>query len=721
MSRFNIRKRVGQRFEKAVYSVMSKFSIGYGQETPGIGGGQEPDPPYEREINPEWIYEMRNDQSLINNSIEEKVNQTFRRGLTDWKRDYVAKCPNCNEEFDTIQPFRKQLGDEGYTLDEEDMDFDTKRPCPSCEEVVDFHRPDESEKRDMDKFFQKANERDRADMFLEGEDQSSVSQTFLEVCKEVGWDVESFDDGWMIFERDYYISEDGSVTGWKFRGVHRGPPELMRYSADDEGNMGEEKWVCLKCRAVEDEYSPQDTGERCENCSNKTYRAYAKMLDQPNGRAVEWYVRGEFAHSSEYEPSKFYGYSPILSVWEEARTIEQMDAWYKEAYEERKTPRGALVIRSSNAESVRSFNREQMEKLRADPQHIPTFIDDTEGKGDPLMWQPLLEEPAQMQHMQMREWFLDRISAKFGVTSIFQSASPDNSGLSQSMEIIVSNRSAQRLKAVFDDVFIPAFIDNLQVDGWYREIAEVEEEDEVAEAERMGRELQNAQVAQQVGADVEWTNQDTIDVKPGELEPPEQEGPGGGEGGGPMGGMMGGGPGGGEGPGGGPGGGGPGPSNLLEQGGGPPGDGPSGPSGPMGGRPQEPNQAGGEPRSRNKPTGDNPIQAADNTMTTDTEGTSNATHGGGRGEEFDIFGHIESMLEEEKNKEVRKGWKHQARLQYDDRYGALGLEAETIEDYAGDDERTFSDLVEDNYGRWFKMPESKDAAKRLYRIFGGDQ
>lgn len=700
-----------QRFENGVVSVMRKF--GYASAGTRMGRGRRPEPPYERQVPPRWIYQMRRKNALINNAIEEKVNQTFRRGLTNWEKEYIARCPECDTEYDSPERFRSQLGDAADDLEEEDFDFSTERPCPTCGLMVEMDTPNKWEKERAQSFLEQVNARGQTDQFLDGDRQNSVGQTFVEVCKEVSWDIQSFDDGWMIFERDYILNENGEIEDWELKEVHRGPPELMRYSVnDDSGEIGTKYWICPKCRATDEHYQPQKNGTRCQQCDAKTYRAYVEMLNEPGGKPQEWYIRGEFAHASEYEPSKFYGLSPIITLWEEARTLEQMDMWYKEAYEERRAPRGAMVVRSSNAESVRSWNQQQMEQLKNDPQHVATFIDDTDGKAQPITWQPLLEEPAQMQHMQMREWFMDRISAKYGVTSIFQSASPENSGLSQSMEIIVSNRSAMRLQQVFNTVFLPALVSQLQLEGWTIEVEPPEEEDEMAEADRIGKELKNAQTAQQVGAQVEWTPQDAIDVKPGMLEPPEEEGGGG------MADMMGGG--------GGDDGGGGGSGSVQDMlpgggGGGAGGAGSSGPTGPSGGRPVESNATGGEPRSRPEPTQGNEIQAADDALTTDDGGASNATYSGRRGGVINIFDHIREMLADETSNKMRKRLFTQAKTAFDKNYQPLGLNGDTIEEYALSDEKNFYDLCEAHYGKWMKYPMARDAAEDLYNLFEANQ
>ncbi|AGM11715.1 portal protein [Halovirus HCTV-5] len=523
-----VRSRVTSTLDKRIAGMLSKYGVGYPSfsraEQPR---GREPQPPYQRRVSPTFIYRLRQNSTLVNNAIEEKVSQTFRRGFTEIEKKWEAKCPACKETYETLQPFY----DEFSWLEEGDeVDFSKERRCPDCDERVGFKTPDKQDKFLLESFLGQANQRSQVNSDLEPSEQNSVGQTLLEVFKEVGWDIQSFDDGWLIFERSYKTDSDGKIVDYELKGVHRAPPELMRYSVDENGHFGQEYYVCVECRATEGEmYEPQRSGEHCQNCGSHTYPVYAVGIDGlgrgNNEDPDNYFIRGEFVHASEYEPSKFYGYSPILTLWDEASTLEKMDNWYREAYKERRAPRGAMIISSSNSESTRAFNKGEMEKLRNDPNYIPTFIDDSQSGegGKPIEFINLLETPAAMQHMEMREWFLDRISAKYGVTAVFQSGSPENAGLSQSMEIQVSNRSADRLRTIFNNTFFPAILGQLGVDGWEVKVDTVEEEDEQEEAQLTQTHLKMAKLALEIGAQVEWTANDRADIKAGKLEAPQEE------------------------------------------------------------------------------------------------------------------------------------------------------------------------------------------------------
>jgi hypothetical protein len=493
----------------------------------GVAGTVEP--PYKRQFDPDWIYRIRRNSALVNNSIEEKVNQTFRRGWGEWEKRYEAKCPNCKEEFGSEADFV-----EDYHPEDVEIDFDTERRCPNCEEMVELKTPDPETLERAKRFLQRANGKELSGAHLEPDNASSVSQTFLEVLREGSWDLESFDEQWLTFSRSYTYNANGKITDFRLEEAYRAPPERMEYVVDKEtGEFGGEYWVCVRCREHNETYTPETEDQPCSDCGGHTYEVFAVAKnDSRGGDIVRYFIRGEFAHRSIYEPSKYYGYSPIVSLWEETRTLEQMDSWYQDAYEQRRAPRGALAIKSSNAKSTREWNKKQFNKLRNDPNHIPTLMDDGETNGDPLTFINLLESPAEMQHMEMREWFKERISAKWGVTPIFQ-GSPSESGLSQSMEIEVSSRAAGRLRTVQNDL-IDVVLRQLGVEGWKVEIAPVEEENEQEEIELQLKHLQAAQQAAALGREVEWTEDNRARIKPGDME--AQEGADGGMG---MGGMDG--------------------------------------------------------------------------------------------------------------------------------------------------------------------------------------
>jgi len=509
--------------------------------TGNYGGLNKPAPPYQRHFSPLWIYKIRRDSGLINVAVNKKRDQVFKRGFTEWRKEYDAKCPACREEFEGFDAFRKQMGDQGDELDEEDFDFDSQRTCPECEEVVEMMEPDKDVRRSAQQFFDRANSQgSQMSGILEPQEQSSVSQSLLEVFEELGQDLESFDDAWLIFDRAYYTDDNGSIIDYDLEEVFRAPPELMRYSVEEETNdPGGEYWVCVRCRAGEDEYFPEEEEQPCRHCGGTTYEAFAYAMQTPDGKEDEFFIRGEFAHDSLYEKSRFYGYPPVLSLWEEARTMEQMDSWYHDAYEERRAPRGAITVNAARDEELRTMNYQQMEKLREDPNYIPLFMNDQETEGEPIKFVELLSDPAEMQHMEMREWFMERIQSKWGVTAILMSGSPENSGLSQSMEVEVSQKAAENLRDVFHDTFLPAVLAQLGTEGWTRLIEPAVEEDESEEAQLVGQHLNNAQKALQMGAEVEWTRNDRAEIKQGELENPEEgmDGMGGMPGGGGGGGM----------------------------------------------------------------------------------------------------------------------------------------------------------------------------------------
>ena len=703
-----IRERLGkakQSAENFVVSTMRKYGFGaFGRSSYGTPDQHEPI--YDRTYSPEWIRSIARQQSIVNNAIEEKVQQAFRRGFDEWEKQYDAKCPNCKKEFHSAHPFERQYGSavENGELSIENIDFESERVCPNCGEMVQFETPSERVKEVAQTFFNKANARDQDDVISPSR-HASVAQSFLQVCREVGRDIQTFDDGWMIFEKSYTLDEEGNVKTWQPQGVYRAPPTKMRYSVSQNGKFGGEYYACLECRAKNpEEYQAQKNPGPCQSCGNRTYEVFAYMQEEERGgEPTQFFIQGEFAHDSEYWPSRLYGLSPIVSVADEARTLQKMDSWYRSAYEERRAPRGAIVLGNQNNQSVRSWTREQTQKLNNDPQHIPVFMGDQEGSGRPIEWISLLEDPTQMQNMQMREWFLDRVSAKFGVTGVFQSAQAQGTGLSQSQEILVSNRSAERLQRVFEDTFIPAFLEFLHADGWERHLKSPEEEDESEVEQMMGRRLQNVQTAKDLGLEVEWTAEDKYDIKPGRLEQEEGDDDEG------VGSMFG-----------------PSPLEQLED------DdsrhsNPSddrvttdegvdaaGTTTPAGGRPEDAESQGGMPDQPETPTTDDPVRRSDGTVTTDTSGYSSPTYSGKPGQVIDVLQDIRDTEDEEgKMQKVQK-----LRRKYNECVQATDGDLPSYEEIERSviqrPDTDFEAFQRNSYGPWVESVEAVMFVEKVY-------
>lgn len=299
-----------------------------------------------------------------------------------------------------------------------------------------------------------------------------------------------------------------------------------------------------------------------------------------------------------------------------------------------------------------------------------------------------------MQHMQMREWFLDRISAKFGVTAVFQTGGANSPGMSQSLEIVVANRSTERLQNVFEDVFIPAVVGQLQLDGWTIGLEKPEEEDEQAEAQRIGRELQNAQIATGLGREVEWTREGRADIKPGffAVEGGEEEE-------GMMGALMGGG--------------GAGSPTPME------GDA-GGQTTPEGGRPNDPNEMGGGPREPQDPSTENPMARSNDAVSSGDaggpgEGYRNAVYGGSDDELEDYLTHVQAQLDsDDYDADTKKSIVESARKVFDE--SDIDITSDTVEQYAAEPTKTFQDMRKFAGDGWRGDYIHNDIVRQMYDV-----
>lgn len=332
---------------------------------------------------------------------------------------------------------------------------------------------------------------------------------------------------------------------------------------------------------------------------------------------------------------------------------------------------------------------------------------DGEGSSRPIEWISLLDDPAQMQHMQMREWFLDRVAAKFGVTAVFQNANAQATGLSQSLEVVVSNRSAERLQGVFEDTFIPAFLGFLQIDGWERHLKPPEEEDEQAVEQMMGRRLQNVQTAKDLGFVVEWTEEGKYNIRPDTVgdEPDDEDGEDG------VGSMFG-----------------PNPMEDNESSNSNPSDervttdegvDSAGTTTPAGGRPEDAEATGGMPNQPDTPTSDNPIRNDSKTVTTDTGGYRNVTYGGKPADAIDVLQDIEDAEDEEEKANKAEKLRALYNECVEETDGGLPTYEEIERSVLQRPDKGYEAFRRSGSGSWKTNYEAEQFVKRVYQFIEG--
>ena len=275
------------------------------------------------------LYATVQESVVLRTTINTLCQEVFRRGHY-WQKKFHKKCTNCQEEYkhDTVQTCRI-CGNE---------EFDS----PDVDQIL-YPR-----------------------WFLE--QRNSMDQSFMDVMREIEWDLDIVDDAFLILIKEYFIDPDnGEISFFRVKEIMRGDPTFMRIVADKRGSRGGRYLICPVHR--DKTYPHNGDHHKCDVCSLPLQDVH--YINTAGSGKTQYYIDGEIIHTSKYNPSKLYGRSPVATMWRQAQTLTAMDNYIYLAYQKRRIPRGVLAITTDNIQSTASFWKGAEEKMERDPHYIP--------------------------------------------------------------------------------------------------------------------------------------------------------------------------------------------------------------------------------------------------------------------------------------------------------------------------------------------------------------
>ena len=110
-------------------------------------------------------------------------------------------------------------------------------------------------------------------------------------------------------------------------------------------------------------------------------------------------------------------------------------------HKKRRMPRGVMVIKSSNLETVERTARNIQEHLERDPNYIPTVGVETESGRGGLEYVRMMDTLEELQYIPIKDDIRQRIATFFGVSNVFMNDVSGGGLNNEGMQIVVSNRS----------------------------------------------------------------------------------------------------------------------------------------------------------------------------------------------------------------------------------------------------------------------------------------
>ena len=401
------------------------------------------------------LYAVANENLILRTVLSTLQQEIFRRGYY-WEKKFHKKCVDCDKEH------------------QHDVDS-----CTECGGEVRDPEPD-----------QIVYPRWLLDQ------RNSMEQTFMDVLREIEYDLNITDDAFLILIKEYYIDpETKEMAFYRVKEIVRGDPIFMRIIADKRGVRGGRFRVCPIHRTEVKSYSEQE--KFCPTCGTEMEDVH--HVNTAGSGKTQYYLKGEVLHVSKYQPSKLYGRSPVSTLWRQAMTLTAMDNYMYTAYSKRRIPRGILSISTDNLESMKSFWKATDEKLERDPHYIPKIATEGTGKGG-VNWVKLMDSLEEMQYIPARDEMRQRIAAFYGVSNVFMMDTGKSGGLNnEGMQILVTNRAVEFGHKVYTDHLFPRLMEQMDVTDWKLTLYPNEEEDEVTRLRRDEMEVNIAQRMMMMG------------------------------------------------------------------------------------------------------------------------------------------------------------------------------------------------------------------------------
>ena len=425
------------------------------------------------------IYNLINQSVIARTCITQLKQEVFRRGYI-WEKAYEARCNDCGKEH--------------------------QRPVLECLRCgsTNLKKPD-------------VKQLEYAEEFIEGYVNKS-EQLFIDVLQELEDDLNIMDDAYIVLVKEYFIDGNGKIRMHRIKELYRGDPVTMFIYADELGQRGTKGFTCVNHR----DKITTDPHEICDQCGGNMFPVH--YVNRANG-TDQHFLKGEVLHFSKYSPSRLYGMSPVVTLYNNIMTLIAMENYVNSSYTKSRMPRGLLAVQTRNMDSMRSFWRSVKEKMEADPHFIPVMGIESEGGKGAVEWIKFMDSLKEMDYVSVKDDLRDRISAFYGVSKVFMADNTTSGGLNnEGMQILVTNRAVQKAQTVYNNYVFPFLIKQFGITDWNLKLPPSEEEDEIAVIRKRELEVGIAGQIKNLGFDVDMDEDGNFTFsKPEPKEPVEGE------------------------------------------------------------------------------------------------------------------------------------------------------------------------------------------------------
>tara|TARA_R110002074_G_scaffold135858_2_gene280526 strand:- start:50 stop:2062 length:2013 start_codon:yes stop_codon:yes gene_type:complete len=419
---------------------------------------------------------MIQDIQQISQSVEEVrspvnhiISEIFRRGVT-WRPKFSVKCSSCETEY------------------KNKPETCTTATCSYVGKADTLIEPDVDQYEKLQAFTKDCNVFD---------------QTLEDVLREFWWDVNTIDDGFIYFAKEY--KDYGEKVRSKVISVERLNPALIEYDLDKA--TGVPKALHYVCYIHRDEGAASEVPQGCDACG----KAMVPAMFTYRYRGKEVYLLdSEVLHVSKFMPTRTYGWSPILTLFDKVLTIIGMDKTLYRYFFERKMPASMILISTDDPDSLRAERERVEQEIRQNPEYIPMIAVSNESQRGKVDMIRLFHNLQEMDYLPVRQEIRERISAMWGVTPAWQGAPEGFGGLStQTQQLVVMSRVVEGDQRIFHEKVFPIILEMFGITDWTLELLTPEEKAEATQLQFVQQKVMVASQLLQDGYDVKLKSMDS--------------------------------------------------------------------------------------------------------------------------------------------------------------------------------------------------------------------
>ena len=427
--------------------------------------------------------------------------EVFRRGFGMWSQKFAAKCIQCGEEYDTDDEENCEkchayevITQEVYDTDRQDMVVKRvrryKRDAAGEKVRVHTRMPDKAQQQEFERIALDAN---------------SFHQTLLDVLHEFMTDILIADDGFLLLNKEYEVDrETGKISSQKIFEITRLHPALTEYDIDRKDGLPERShWLCPIHRDQQTHTSPG----YCDVINDDGFICNAELIPAMfryywRGR-YRYYLAGEILHASYFNPSKTYGYSPVLTVFEKVLSLVGADRTLYRYWYERRIPPGLLITYTDDPESLETeIERIKMQMLN-DPNTFPWVAASARNNRGKTDFVKLAYTFQELDYLPVRQEIRERVAMLWGVTPLFtgdtRGVGGGLSGGKETAQTSMHENLVESYQNVINHHILPQLLEQLGITDWKITLTPPREKSEADELAIEKARIDNAIAMVQLG------------------------------------------------------------------------------------------------------------------------------------------------------------------------------------------------------------------------------